>query len=69
LARRSPRAISIPRVSGEDGDLVAYRIWESPETFEAFRSTVMQILAELDIDAREPSIMPLQRLEQTSNAP
>jgi hypothetical protein len=69
LARRSPRAISITRVSGEDGDLMANQIWESPETFEAFGSTLMPILAELDIDADEPSITPLQRLEQTSNAP
>jgi hypothetical protein len=29
----------------------------------------MPILAKLDIDAGEPSTMPLQRLEQTSNAP
>jgi hypothetical protein len=29
----------------------------------------MPILAELDIDAGEPSSTPLQRLEQTSNAP
>jgi len=49
---------------GEDGDLMVYDIWESPESFEAFGQTLMPILAELGIDAGEPSIMPIQRLEQ-----
>jgi hypothetical protein len=29
---------------GEDGDLMVYDIWESPETFQAFGGTLMPIL-------------------------
>jgi hypothetical protein len=51
---------------GQDGDLMVYDIWESPETFEAFGRTLMPILQEVGIDAGEPSIMALHRLQQTA---
>jgi hypothetical protein len=51
---------------GEDGDLMVYDIWESQEAFEAFGRTLMPILSELGIDAGQPAIMPVHRLEQAS---
>jgi hypothetical protein len=54
---------------GDDGDLMVYDIWTSPETFEAFGATLMPILAEIGIDAGEPAIMTLHRLEQVERAP
>ncbi len=51
---------------GEDGDLMVYDIWESPETFQAFGDVLMPILAEVQIEAGEPAIMPIHRLQQTS---
>src|SRR5690242_585468 len=51
---------------GQDGDLMVYDVWESSEKFEAFGTTLMPILAEVGIDAGEPSIMPVHRLDQTS---
>lgn len=49
---------------GEDGDLMVYDVWDSPETFQAFGQTLMPILAEVGIDAGEPAVMPIHRLEQ-----
>jgi hypothetical protein len=49
---------------GPDGDLMVYDIWESPEAFEAFGQRLMPVLAELGIDAGEPAVMPIHRLEQ-----
>jgi hypothetical protein len=51
---------------GEDGDLMVYDIWESAETFQAFGQTLVPILDEVGIDAGEPSIMELHRLQQTT---
>jgi hypothetical protein len=48
---------------GEDGDLMVYDIWESPELFEEFGGKLMPILAEVGIDPGEPSVMPLHRFE------
>ena len=50
---------------GEDGDLMVYDIWESPETFEAFGATLMPILADIGIDPGDPAIMPIHRLTQS----
>jgi hypothetical protein len=52
---------------GEDGDLMVFDIWESPEAFEAFGQTLMPILEQVGIDAGEPSVMAIHRLEQTSS--
>lgn len=49
---------------GQDGDLMVYDIWESAENFQAFGETLMPILAELGIDAGQPDIIPVHRLEQ-----
>jgi len=51
---------------GDDGELMVYDIWEAPETFQAFGQTMMPILAEVGVDAGEPSIMAVHRLDQTS---
>jgi len=51
---------------GDDGELMVYDIWESPETFHAFGQTMMPILAEVGVDAGEPSIMAVHRVDQTS---
>ena len=53
---------------GEDGSLMVYDVWDSPESFEAFGPTLMPILAEVGIDAGEPAVMPIQRLEQNATA-
>jgi hypothetical protein len=52
---------------GENGDLMVYDIWESPEKFEAFGATLMPALAEIGVDPGEPSIMALHRLDQTTS--
>lgn len=49
---------------GEDGDLMVYDVWESPETFEAFGAILMPILGEVGVDPREPAVMPVHRLTQ-----
>jgi hypothetical protein len=51
---------------GDDGDLIVYDVWVSPEAFEAFGATLMPILDEVGIDAGEPAIMPIHRLQQES---
>ena len=51
---------------GEDGDLMVYDIWESPEAFEAFGGVLMPILADVGVDVGEPSVMKLNRLQQSS---
>jgi len=51
---------------GEDGDLMVYDIWESPETFQAFGSTLMPILADIGVDPGEPAVLAIHRLQQTS---
>lgn len=51
---------------GEDGDLMVYDIWESPEQFEAFGKILMPILAEVGIDPGQPAIMAVHRLSQTA---
>jgi hypothetical protein len=50
---------------GQDGDLMVYDIWESPEAFHAFGETLMPILAKVGIDPGEPAIMPIHRLDQS----
>lgn len=49
---------------GDDGDLMVYDIWESPETFEAFGTTLMPILGEVGIDPGEPAVMAIHRLNR-----
>jgi hypothetical protein len=51
---------------GEDGDLMVYDVWESPETFQAFGSTLMPILADIGVDPGEPAVLAVHRLQQTS---
>ena len=51
---------------GDDGNLMVYDIWESPESFEAFGTVLMPILAEVGVDPGEPSVMPLHKLIQTT---
>jgi hypothetical protein len=49
---------------GEDGSLMVYDIWDSPETFEAFGAVLMPILAEMGVDPGEPAIMPVHKIIQ-----
>jgi hypothetical protein len=49
---------------GEDGDLMVYDVWDSAQSFETFGGVLMPILQEVGIDAGEPSVMTLHRLEQ-----
>ena len=53
---------------GEDGDLMVYDIWESAEACQAFGQTLMPILNEIGIDAGEPGIMSVHRIQQASEA-
>ena len=52
---------------GEDGNLMVYDIWESPDKFEAFGATLRPILDDVGIDGGEPTIMPIHRLQQASS--
>ena len=52
---------------GQDGDLMVYDIWESPESWNAFGETLMPILTEVGIEAGEPAVMPIHGLSQTSS--
>jgi hypothetical protein len=49
---------------GDDGSLMVFDVWESPESFEAFGDALMPILAEIGLDAGPPAIMPIHRLSQ-----
>jgi len=51
---------------GEDGSLMVYDVWESPEAFEAFGQILMPILADLGVDVGEPAVMPIHLLDQTT---
>jgi hypothetical protein len=51
---------------GADGELMVYDIWESQEAFEAFGATLGPILAEVGINAGDPMVMPIVRLDQTA---
>ncbi len=51
---------------GEDGNLMVYDIWESPEAFQAFGEVLMPIIAKVGFDAGDPDIMPIQKLEQVA---
>jgi hypothetical protein len=51
---------------GEDGDLMVYDVWESPEAFQAFGGVLMPILGELGIDAGEPDVLTIHRLSQSA---
>jgi hypothetical protein len=52
---------------GQDGDLMVYDVWESPEAFGAFGQTLMPILSEIGIDPGEPAVMPIYRLSQVAS--
>lgn len=49
---------------GEDGALMVYDVWDSPENTEAFGAVLMPILADVGVDPGEPSVMPLHKLLQ-----
>ena len=51
---------------GEDGDLMVYDIWDSPESFQAFGEALMPILAEVGVDPGEPAIMPVHKVDQVA---
>jgi hypothetical protein len=52
---------------GADGSLMVFEIWESQEAFQAFGPTLMPVLEQVGIDAGEPAVMAIHRLEQTSS--
>ena len=49
---------------GEDGDLMVYDIWDSPESFQKFGEVLMPILAEVGVDPGEPAVMPVHKIIQ-----
>jgi hypothetical protein len=53
---------------GEEGNLMIYDIWTSPESFQAFGEVLMPIITEIGIDLGEPVIMPLHKLIQTESS-
>jgi len=53
---------------GEDGALMVYEIWDSPESFQAFGEVLMPILAEVGIDPGEPAVMAVHKLDQTARS-
>ena len=52
---------------GEDGNLMVYDIWDSPESFEAFGTVLMPILADLGVDPGKPDVMVVQKLVHTQH--
>jgi hypothetical protein len=52
---------------GEDGDLMVYDIWDSPEAFQEFGAALMPILAEIGLEVPPPDILPIQRIIQTAH--
>jgi len=53
---------------GEDGDLMVYDVWASPETFATFGETLMPILADIGVAVGEPIVMPIHRIDQSAVA-
>ena len=53
---------------GEDGSLMVFEIWDSPESFQAFGQILMPVLGEVGIDPGEPAVMPIHRLDQTDKS-
>ena len=53
---------------GEDGALMVYDIWDSPESFRAFGEVLMPILAEVGVDPGEPAVMPIHKLDQIAKS-
>jgi hypothetical protein len=51
---------------GDDGDLMVYDIWDSPESFRAFGEVLMPILAEVGVDPGQPVVMPIRKLDQAA---
>ena len=49
---------------GDDGDLMVFEVWETPEDFQAFGAVLMPILAEVGVNPGEPAVMPIHRLTQ-----
>jgi hypothetical protein len=53
---------------GDDGSLMVYDIWDSPESFAAFGEQLMPILADLGVDAGAPDIMAVHKLIQSEQS-
>jgi hypothetical protein len=51
---------------GEDGSLMVFEVWESPQKFEAFGAVLMPILGEVGIDPGTPAVMPVVRVDQAA---
>ena len=51
---------------GEDGALMVYEVWDSPESFQAFGAVLMPILGEVGVDPGDASVMPVHKLLQTA---
>jgi hypothetical protein len=49
---------------GEDGELMIFEVWESPEKIQAFGPILMPVLAEVGIDAGEPAVLAVHKLTQ-----
>jgi hypothetical protein len=49
---------------GEEGDLMVYDIWDSPENFQAFGEVLMPIARAVGVDPGAPAVMPLHKLIQ-----
>jgi hypothetical protein len=51
---------------GEEGRLMVYEIWDSPEDLEAFTQHLNPILSELGVTSnRPPDVMPVINLSQS----
>jgi hypothetical protein len=53
---------------GEDGALMVFEIWDSPESFQDFGKILMPILADVGVESGEPAVMPIHKLEQTATS-
>jgi hypothetical protein len=49
---------------GPDDHLMVYDVWDSQEAFDAYRPTLMPILAEVGVDPGQPDVMPVHNIVQ-----
>ena len=45
-----------------DGQIQVFDVWDSQESFEAFGSTLLPILAELGVDPGQPQVSPVHNI-------
>jgi hypothetical protein len=47
-----------------DGLIQVFDVWESHESFEAFKATLLPIMGEFGLDPGQPSVAPVREINQ-----